>query len=348
MKKRFSEEQIINILKETEAGAKVADKTQRDASQVAYYHSTLTQKMDEICTLFRENIISWHEYMSRIHEFNKLLFGFSLRIKSSIIEAIEITRNSILFRFSEPKIQMYTDGACRSAPFEIMNFGHYEPEEPLVYSMIQDGYSIFDIGAHIGWFSINFAVRYPNSKIFSFEPIKDTFEILLKNLEINNIKNINYFNYGFCEHQRDANFYYFKGGSVLASEQNLIDKDNVVSKNVHLKRLDEVVKDLKLSTLDFFKCDVEGSELFVIKGGISTIARFKPIIYIELYPPWCTKFGYSTSDVLDILAEYGYRCFWQKNGQLIETAVIDESLDVYNFFFLETTKHQEIIKKYTV
>jgi len=46
---------------------------------------------------------------------------------------------------------------------------------------IKDGDVIVDIGAHIGVFSCYAAVKYPNAKVFAFEPAAETFADLLKN-----------------------------------------------------------------------------------------------------------------------------------------------------------------------
>ena len=53
---------------------------------------------------------------------------------------------------------------------------------------------VLDIGAHIGLFSLFASQFCKNGKIFCFEPIKENYEELLKNIEINNIQNIIPFN----------------------------------------------------------------------------------------------------------------------------------------------------------
>lgn len=47
--------------------------------------------------------------------------------------------------------------------------------------------------------------------------------------------------------------------------------------------LDSYVREKNLSRVDFIKMDVEGAELDVLKGAVTTIARFKPILALSAY-----------------------------------------------------------------
>ncbi|MBI2742625.1 MAG: FkbM family methyltransferase [Chlamydiales bacterium] len=316
------------------------------SSYGAQYIPNLLEKMFTVSELFKSKSIEWTEYMSRMHEYNKLLFGFSKRIEKTEINNIAISSDAVIFAFQNPPLKMITDGACRSAPFEILNFGKYEIEEALIFDIIADGDCIFDIGSHIGWFSLNFAYKFPNSTVYAFEPISETFEILEKNIKINDLKNIKYFNFGFSSSERESEFFYFKGGSVLSSEKNLIDHKKTETKKVLLKTIDKFTEDHKIQRLDFIKCDVEGNEFSVLKGAQAAIALFLPIIYIEIYEPWCKKFDYSGNDIIRYLGEYGYECFFVENARLVKTNIVLENSDNYNYFFLHRLKHANIVLKF--
>ena len=49
---------------------------------------------------------------------------------------------------------------------------------------------IIDIGAHIGLFALFSSKLCPNGKIFCYEPVKENFELLEQNIQLNNISNI--------------------------------------------------------------------------------------------------------------------------------------------------------------
>src|SRR5690606_34379290 len=120
------------------------------------------------------------------------------------------------------------------------------------------------------------------SQIYAFEPIEVTFEFLKKNISRNRIRNVTAFNYGFSNKEEEKFLYYFKGGSALASIENLINHENAQKVKCTLKTIDKIMEDLKIQSLDFIKCDAEGSEIFVIQGAEETIKKFNPIILAEL------------------------------------------------------------------
>jgi FkbM family methyltransferase len=74
-------------------------------------------------------------------------------------------------------------------------------------------------------------------------------------------------------------------------------------------RLDDFASDRSLTRLDFVKCDVEGAELLVMRGGAKTLARFQPILYLEVCPQWTVGFGYQPEDLCSFLRSLGYKTF---------------------------------------
>jgi FkbM family methyltransferase len=53
---------------------------------------------------------------------------------------------------------------------------------------------IFDIGGNVGILAVIMANHFPNAKIFSFEPVKENYDILMKNIE--HYPNVTGFNFG--------------------------------------------------------------------------------------------------------------------------------------------------------
>ena len=308
-------------------------------------------RANKILTLmdsYKKNEMNIYEYMAKIHEFNKVLFYFPQRLKNSDIKSIEITESGLIFSFKSTEIKMFSDMGCRSATLETLNFSKYEPgDSDMVFKLIQDQSVIFDVGAHIGWYTLQFAKRCPNAKIYSFEPMPTTFTYLESNLELNDVNNVQAFNFGLGAIKESQIFHYFGGGSAIASAQNLIDHEKTEKIPCLIKKLDDVVQNLEITKMDFLKCDAEGAELFILQGGLQSLKEFLPIIYIELVDLWCQKFAYTVQDVANLLRDLGYESFSASYPFLNKEDVINPTDEKYNFFFLHSEKHKHIIEKYS-
>jgi FkbM family methyltransferase len=62
----------------------------------------------------------------------------------------------------------------------------------------------------------------------------------------------------------------------------------------------------RVSRVGFIKLDVEGAELFALKGAAATIERDHPLIYCEIYRKWSQSFGYGPSELMDLVRSLGY------------------------------------------
>ena len=78
---------------------------------------------------------------------------------------------------------------------------------------------------------------------------------------------------------------------------------------VEVVTLDSVISRDPLNGRLFIKIDVEGSELRVLAGGKQIISTHKPVIMVELNPWSARAADGSTSALIDMLANLGYRSF---------------------------------------
>ncbi len=123
---------------------------------------------------------------------------------------------------------------------------------------------ILDIGANIGITSIYFVSKFPNAKIFSFEPLPENYEILKKNTE--NYKNIKVFNFGLGKKDEMLDIFLsndsenFGGGSFFPEAGGVsTEKVECEIKNIH-----DVLVELKIKGIDLIKIDTEGAEFDIL------------------------------------------------------------------------------------
>lgn len=211
-----------------------------------------------------------------------------------------------------------------------MKKGYEADELRIALSLIKDGDYVFDIGANVGFYSLAIAKKYPNAYIHAFEPIPETFQKLFTNSI--KYKNIYPHCYPLTDKSERVEFFYDRTEPGAASMRNIRETYKAICLNANSLTLDGISKFLPI--VNFIKCDVEGSEIFVIKGGINTIKQYKPIILMEMLRKWTAKFGYTPNDTMKLLSSIGYKCYRIVNGKLeLFKRMTDETKET-NFFFI--------------
>jgi len=124
--------------------------------------------------------------------------------------------------------------------------------------------TIFDIGSQIGTFSIYAAKKAKKGKIYCFEPVKDNFKYILKNIKLNNLKNIKPYNKGVSNKNEKIKLYHSEsntGGHSAYSKNNIKSKNYEIMECISLKR---VIDENKIEKVDFLKMDCEGGEYNIL------------------------------------------------------------------------------------
>lgn len=300
---------------------------------------------DTLALLNEEQLMGKAEFISRSYKSNHAkLFEYAARLRDTEISSIAITDDQVIMTTRRNGIKMIVPcGDHRSVPLEMLNFGDYERDElAMVMRLTADHQTILDVGANIGWHSLNFAKLYPACRVCAFEPIPRTYEVLRQNMLLNAAANVEAYNMGFSNKSETLEFYFYPEGSGNASSVNLSGRDDVERIRCVVSRLDDFVSQHRLK-VDFIKCDVEGAELFVLQGALETVGRDRPIIFAEMLRKWAAKFSYHPNEIVQLLGAAGYRCFSVAGSRLRELLHMTESTVETNFFFLHKEKHAEHI-----
>lgn len=296
---------------------------------------------------FLSNKVTKQSYIDQAFEIHKMLFQYKDILKDSDIAKIEIIDSDIIVTSRQDKIKMYIDfDDKRSTQLEILNFGNYERNESiLMYELIEPNHVIFDIGANLGWYSLNFSKLAPNGKVFAFEPLPKTYVKCQRNLELNESQNIDLHNIALSDKEGEVKFFYNEKSSGSSSMKNLLELEDTIEIKCKLSTLDSFL-DLHGGAIDFIKCDVEGAELLVFQGARNTLKVAKPIVFTEMLRKWSAKYEYHPNDIINLFKEYDYECFYSNNKHLVKiNKITDETLET-NFFFLHSVKHRNLIMNY--
>lgn len=288
------------------------------------------------------------KYIEEMYTLHSKLFEYGKYIQNSCINSIEIKQNFLILKLKDGINLIYHVPDKRSAAFDLLSFKFYEKEElDIILAVIEPNMVIFDVGANIGWYSINFAKTYDSVMVYGFEPILQIFNLLKENIIINKLKNVKLFNIGLSNVCEEQVFYYDMHATAYTSIKNNLEKENIHKIYSKVEKMDDFIFYNKISKLDFIKCDVEGTELYVLQGGNKSIEKFLPIVMVEMVRKWTANFYYHPNKIINFFSDLNYQCFKIKNKKLIEFPFMDEETLDTNFLFLHKNKHKNTIKKFS-
>ena len=185
-----------------------------------------------------------------------------------------------------------------------------EPVETKLFNdIIKNGEVLVDVGANIGYFTLIMAKLSGSSgKIFSFEPENKNFEILEKNVKINNYQNVVLEKKGVSDRNGVNKFFLSSKNTGMHSLQKIRDDSKEVK--IDVIKLDDYFFTLDLvEKISLIKIDVEGAE-FQVLNGMKTILKNKNLkLLIEFIPDHLKKHGTNPSDVLKILEDNDFKLY---------------------------------------
>jgi len=174
-----------------------------------------------------------------------------------------------------------------------------------------------DVGVNIGQTLLKIKSLHSDIRYVGFEPNLNCCSLVQTLISINQLKNATVVPCGLSE----------KNGivQILTKRQDPVDSTASVIKgfrqgNTHASlamayKMDDILSQLDLKSVDVIKIDIEGGELEAIKGMVETLRRYQPIIILEVLPPYNDKnqFRIQRQNELSIIFErLQYKIFWLK------------------------------------
>ena len=200
---------------------------------------------------------NWHSFVSLYFE----------RVKSEYV--VFETRNGI-------KIRIRVDSTDMIAFTHVWLLREYE----------RDGFEIknkdvvLDIGAHIGLFALYSSQFCKNGKIYCFEPIKENFEMLKENIELNGINNIIAINAAVSDSNGTVTIYL--NDDAAGHSMHVVGTKSVQAESISLQK---IIDDNNITQCDFLKLDCEGEEYDII-GSL-------PANYFDKIKKMCIQYHFA-------------------------------------------------------
>jgi FkbM family methyltransferase len=193
-------------------------------------------------------------------------------------------------------------------------------------AVVQPGDVCLDIGAEYGIYSHALAhLAGPNGTVHSVEPLPGPFRVLTAGLALARRTNVRCHQVALGGHAEPGTLSLpwrrslpVHGRAFLTTGTNGLDANTEFASSravaVDVLTLDGLCERERIDRVDFVKADVEGAELFVLRGGESTLATHRPTLLLEIEERHLRKYDINPDIVIGWLTTRGYQMRIWHNG----------------------------------
>jgi FkbM family methyltransferase len=198
--------------------------------------------------------------------------------------------------------------------------GFEEQEQNFLFKFIQPGWTVLDVGAHHGIYSLLASKRTGRKgKVIAFEPSPRERKRLRRNLIINRSQNVKVEALGLSDKEGTATLYVVGAKDTGCNSM----RPPAVPFGIHptditITTLDRYLEQNHIKQVDFIKVDIEGAELEAFKGAEKLLTgQSRPIIVYEISDLRTVPWGYQSVELYDFLEAKGFKHFaLSENGKL--------------------------------
>jgi len=183
----------------------------------------------------------------------------------------------------------------------------FEPEVVEVAKrFIKEGTAVLDVGANFGQMSLIFAdLTGSDGIVYSFEAQKSIFDMLKKNLSINNIHNVEaLFNAVYFESNKTFHFPEPDFQRFASYGSYNLPLDAAEGQEVKSLKIDDIKIEKPIS---FMKVDIQGCDLFAMQGAVETIKKHRMPILFEFEQQFQDEYQTNFQDYVDFVNSIEYK-----------------------------------------
>lgn len=212
---------------------------------------------------------------------------------------------------SSPSDGMQLETDLRDRIQRQMWAGVYEPHVRECFeALIRPGDAYFDVGAHIGYHASLVALRTGSTgRVYAFEADPAMYSKLAANLRQFSwaaaVHTAVWEHTGTLEFERSSE-QHESGWGTLTAVRDLQQGEHL---RVPSTTLDDFCSHAAVGRLDAMKIDAEGSELSILRGARTTLARFRPAIIMEINGILLQQGGTTPGEIVDFLTAQDYRLY---------------------------------------
>lgn len=182
----------------------------------------------------------------------------------------------------------------------------YRIHEPMATKLLPGfvpyGGVVLDIGANIGYYTLLLSRLVGNEGlVVAVEPHPVNFHLLQLNLRINRVSNVRLVSAAVSDEEGEAHLFEAEGSNW----HSLLPTERTSEKAIKVPTLtiDALASQIG-RPIDLLRMDIEGGELKALKGGENTLRHHRPVLVVEIHPPYLPCGA--VSQLLSWLQSLGY------------------------------------------
>jgi FkbM family methyltransferase len=196
--------------------------------------------------------------------------------------------------------------------FKAVTRQHHLELIPILRPVLPEDGVVFDVGAHAGQMTKLFAIMAPKGKVFAFEPGAYALAILRPMLRLRGRGRIvvEPIAFGAKPGTLTLSTPIKRSGSLGFGLSHLgqgAEGGRVYSHEVTVETIDRYVAAKGLNRLDLIKADIEGWEMQLLLGAPETLARLRPVVFLEVVDSYLARAGDSRAALWAFMRERDYR-----------------------------------------
>ena len=173
-----------------------------------------------------------------------------------------------------------------------------------------DKFIFIDIGSNVGSYTL-LTKEFKDSFCIAFEANNYIYDILKKNIELNNVTDKTLLNNIALSNKEEEKILKIPNDNRCGSGLScLCDKpirySNFTTQKINTITLDSYINNINTDKIDFIKIDTEGWEYFILLGAINTIKKYKPIIQLEIWDENIKQCNINKDDIFNLLKDLNY------------------------------------------
>lgn len=282
-----------------------------------------------------------HEYSRRMSEYHAALSAHVDLLGDTDIAAIELTKDGVTFVTRFGGARFPCDPTDRGLPPVVaLDFCSYEAKDfSMLLSLVPPGGTLIDVGANIGWYAVHVALADSTARVIALEPVPSSYRYLVAAIASNALRNVTALNAAAAAEPGELVLFVDAGISGAASSAPSTGEAGLTKVTCPAVTIDDLVAQHG-GMAHVMKLDIEGAELFALRGASAVLANQRPIVFCEMLRKLAKPFGYHPNEIIALMGEHGYKCYRADGDRLIVFNVMDEETTETNFYFLHPEQHR--------